>query len=134
MIIVLFESLNNLNRTQEKELEEIISKNLAVVLLSVSWSFFRMLHSVELACASVRGRSQSQWQLGCTEIFVVLKFVWRRHTLFFCWTTFFFIISCFSSFYLFLYVEPISMMKSRFYQACLSNTACNIYVYLILNT
>lgn len=36
LIVVLYESPNNLNRTQEKELKEIISKNLAVVPLSVS--------------------------------------------------------------------------------------------------
>lgn len=36
LIIALFKSPNNLNRAQEKELREIISKNLAVVLSSVS--------------------------------------------------------------------------------------------------
>lgn len=36
LIIALFKRPNNLNRAQEKELREIISKNLAVVLPSVS--------------------------------------------------------------------------------------------------
>lgn len=40
LIIALFKSPNNLNRDQEKELREIISKNLAMVLSYVSWYFF----------------------------------------------------------------------------------------------
>ena len=36
LIIALFKSTNNLNRAQEKELKEIMSMNLAVVLSSVS--------------------------------------------------------------------------------------------------
>lgn len=58
LIEVLCESPNNLNRTQEKELKEIISKNLAVVLLSVSLSFFLLFYNVGLEWASIGSRGQ----------------------------------------------------------------------------